>query len=229
MTRQRSARPDPRAHLVEVAGRLFAERGLDAVSVRDITGAARLNVGAVNYYFGSKESLVIEIFETLLTPLQRQRLARLDEIEAEAGDGPLDMETVLRAFIEPTVRLSIGQRGLVKYLPRLMFQAYSVSRPFLNDRLSEQSDYDARRFIAAFARAGLGVSSEEMTLRYFLLIGGILQMTQSFARMRRLSNGELDLTDSDYIVEKLTAFYLKAMLAPEPAQTGPQALSAAHA
>jgi AcrR family transcriptional regulator len=227
--RQKSAKPDARQHILEVATRLFAERGLDAVSVRDITGAAKLNVGAVNYHFGSKESLIIEIFEMLLTPLQQRRLARLDQLDAVAGDRALDMEAVLRAFIEPTVKQSIGQTGLVKYLPRLMFQAYSVSRPFLNDRLSEQSDQDARRFIAAFARAAPGVSSAEMSLRYFLLIGGILQMTQSFARMRRLSGGDLNPADSGRLIDELTAFYLRAMTAPEPAQPAIQEVKTAKA
>src|SRR5262245_31070920 len=93
---------DPKSRILEVAIRLFAERGLDAVSVRDITGAARVNLGAVNYYFGSKEHLIREVFETLLGPLQRRRLALLDQLEAQAGNNPLELELVLRALIEPT-------------------------------------------------------------------------------------------------------------------------------
>src|ERR1044072_6932471 len=91
MSAQESIKSAPRNRIREVAIRLFAERGLHAVSVRDITREARANVGAISYYFGSKEGLICEIFEMLLGPVQRQRIALLDQLEAESGDGPLDL------------------------------------------------------------------------------------------------------------------------------------------
>ena len=44
-------------HLLDVAEILFAQNGFDAVSVREITAAAKCNMGAVNYHFQSKKSL----------------------------------------------------------------------------------------------------------------------------------------------------------------------------
>jgi len=43
--------------ILDAAQKLFAEKGLDATSVRDITTAAECNVAAVNYHFGGKENL----------------------------------------------------------------------------------------------------------------------------------------------------------------------------
>ena len=43
--------------LLEVATRLFAERGYEGVSVRELAEAAEANVAAVSYHFGSKERL----------------------------------------------------------------------------------------------------------------------------------------------------------------------------
>ena len=72
--------------LLAVATDLFVRKGYDAVSVRDITGRARANLGAVTYHFGSKEALFhatidrmggafVERFATLAagrgTPLER--------------------------------------------------------------------------------------------------------------------------------------------------------------
>lgn len=42
---------------------LFAEKGFEAVSVRDITGAAGVNNSMISYYFGGKEGLYEAIFE----------------------------------------------------------------------------------------------------------------------------------------------------------------------
>lgn len=47
-------------HILQVAGQLFAERGYRAVTVREICRRAGVNISAVNYYFGSKETLYLE-------------------------------------------------------------------------------------------------------------------------------------------------------------------------
>jgi AcrR family transcriptional regulator len=49
-----------RERIIDAAGELFAERGFDATTVRDICQAAEANVAAVNYYFGDKQRLYVE-------------------------------------------------------------------------------------------------------------------------------------------------------------------------
>ncbi len=46
-----------RARILETAGEVFAERGFEAATIRDICEAAEVNLAAVNYYFGGKEAL----------------------------------------------------------------------------------------------------------------------------------------------------------------------------
>jgi AcrR family transcriptional regulator len=48
-----------KARVLEAAGRIFADRGYEGATVRDICEAAGANIGAVNYYFGDKKSLYI--------------------------------------------------------------------------------------------------------------------------------------------------------------------------
>ena len=52
-----------RERLLDAAEKLFAQKGYDAVSVREITSAAGSNLAAVNYHFGSKENLYLEVFQ----------------------------------------------------------------------------------------------------------------------------------------------------------------------
>jgi AcrR family transcriptional regulator len=54
--------------LLDAGQRLFAERGYDASSVRDLTAAASANLGAVTYHFGSKEALYHAVLERALVP-----------------------------------------------------------------------------------------------------------------------------------------------------------------
>ncbi len=52
---------ETRARLLDAAGRVFAERGFNGASVRDICKAARANVAAVNYHFGGKAGLYSQV------------------------------------------------------------------------------------------------------------------------------------------------------------------------
>jgi AcrR family transcriptional regulator len=51
---------DTRLQILRAAGPIFAERGYQSTTVREICKAASANVAAVNYYFGDKEGLYLE-------------------------------------------------------------------------------------------------------------------------------------------------------------------------
>ena len=54
---------DKQIQIIETAETLFAERGFDGTSVRDIADVAGVNVAMISYYFGSKEKLMEALFE----------------------------------------------------------------------------------------------------------------------------------------------------------------------
>ena len=56
---------------------LFAQRGFDGASLRQLTAAAGVNLAAVNYHFGSKEKLVEQVFRRRLDALNARRLEAL--------------------------------------------------------------------------------------------------------------------------------------------------------
>ena len=73
---------DTRDRLLDTAERLFAERGVDATSLRHITTEAEANLASVNYHFGSKEALFRQIFARRIGPINEERLRLLDACEA---------------------------------------------------------------------------------------------------------------------------------------------------
>jgi AcrR family transcriptional regulator len=60
---------DRRSELLDIAARLFAERGLRATTVRDIADAAGILSGSLYHHFDSKESMVDEILRGFLDAL----------------------------------------------------------------------------------------------------------------------------------------------------------------
>ena len=58
-----------RERLLAAAERMFAERGFEGVSVREIVAAADANLGAVTYHFGGKDGLFAEVINSKTQPL----------------------------------------------------------------------------------------------------------------------------------------------------------------
>ena len=92
---------DTKEQILDVAERLFADRGFHATPLRDITSEAGVNLASVNYHFGSKEALLAAVLERRLSPVNARRLELLDAIEAAAGTGAPNAEEVIRAFLSP--------------------------------------------------------------------------------------------------------------------------------
>lgn len=66
-----------RERLIAAAMQVFAERGYEAATIREICGRAEANVAAVHYHFGDKHSLYEAIFGTLVETLRARRTAFL--------------------------------------------------------------------------------------------------------------------------------------------------------
>jgi TetR/AcrR family transcriptional regulator len=62
---------DCREALIAVATPLFAEKGFNGVSVREIAGYASVNVSMISYYFGGKEGLYAAVLNEQFTVLKR--------------------------------------------------------------------------------------------------------------------------------------------------------------
>jgi AcrR family transcriptional regulator len=94
-----------REQLLDAAERLFARRGFDATSVREITGAAACNLAAVSYHFGGKRALYRETFRRRLAAVRDERVATIARAMAAPG---ADLESVLtsfaQAFLAPLVQ-----------------------------------------------------------------------------------------------------------------------------
>lgn len=86
-----------RERILDEAERLFADLGYAAVTVRQITQAAQTNVAAVNYHFGGKENLYLEVFRQRWVPRARRIWARLEPLEARSD---CTLEDVVRTIAE---------------------------------------------------------------------------------------------------------------------------------
>ena len=80
--------------LLDAAEKLVVEKGFDLVSVRDVTGAVKANVAAVNYHFGTREGMLDMVVARVLGPLCEARLKALGAREKDAG-----VDEIMNAFV----------------------------------------------------------------------------------------------------------------------------------
>ncbi|MFC0454451.1 TetR/AcrR family transcriptional regulator [Rhodococcus jostii] len=91
-----------RERMILTAERLFGERGIGAVSLREVgTAAGQRNTAAVQYHFGDKDALVAAIFEHRMTGINEERLQMLAAMHAQGQDSSL--RSLLEAFVYPLV------------------------------------------------------------------------------------------------------------------------------
>ena len=99
-----------KSKLIRAAERLFAENGLGAVSVRDITRAAGArNESALHYHFGSKKALIRAVFANRIQEIDSKRLALLAEID-RAGESD-NVVRVMEATIAPMLEACHEEEG----------------------------------------------------------------------------------------------------------------------
>jgi AcrR family transcriptional regulator len=107
----RSSVPDA---LIRAAERLFAERGSDAVSLREIIAeSGATNASAVQYHFGDRRGLVRAILAKHHVEIERRRHELLDAYEAR---GEPDVRALAAALVEPLAAELANDDGGLGYL-----------------------------------------------------------------------------------------------------------------
>lgn len=82
---------DKQIQIIETAETLFAERGFDGTSVRDIADVAGINVAMISYYFGSKEKLMEALFELRVGGVK----SRVESLLKDESLSPLEKVNML--------------------------------------------------------------------------------------------------------------------------------------
>lgn len=129
------APPSTPDRLLDAAEELFAAYGYNGVSVRDIVEAAKANLGAIPYHFGSKENLFKTVILRRAVPLREERAQLLTALRKRRKKPTV--EEVLTALLEPAFRRSrendafrqlLGRASMdpTPEVRRLLAEIYSV-------------------------------------------------------------------------------------------------------
>jgi AcrR family transcriptional regulator len=205
----RENREVTKERILDTAEVLFAQKGYRAVSVREITSAARCNLAAVNYHFGKKENLYLEVFRSRWVP--RATRVRESFRKALAGQDSLSLPEVVRALAQAFVEGPLSDEERLRHsqlMTREMTQptrafelvAQEVIQPFFKefaDKLrSVQTDE---------------VGQEQMLLNIFSIFSMVLYFNFARVAVSRITGRKYDPAFRARLVEQITQFSLKGL------------------
>ena len=139
---------ETRARMKEAAQRLFAERGIDGVSIDQILAAAgQRNKASLHYHFGTKIDLVRELVVDGAMIIDVKRQAIVDAMER---DGKLTVRNIVEALVLPVLDL-YSVTGQATYL-RMIANLQLNNRALLRDALGNTWNTGYRRCTAHMTR-----------------------------------------------------------------------------
>jgi len=199
----RDSAQDSKEKLLVSAEQLFAERGFDGVSVRDITNAAGVNSALLGYYFGGKQGLLSEVYKRHCTPLIQERLRLLKEF-SETPKGPT-LEQVLEAFIRPSLEVTIDKHGRSNFT-RLRAILSGENSALLERMIAKNFDPSSRTFVDVLCKCLPHLTREDVLWRFHFLLGAIYYTGAGLHRVRALSDGRCDPSDPVASAEEMIPF-----------------------
>lgn len=128
---------DARLRLLEAAEEVFARKGFDGATVREICDRAGMNVAAINYHFGDKERLYVEAVRNAHecsmakfgppdwpagTPPER-KLRDFIGLLARAMNGPVRptaLQLMMREMAHPSVAIETVVREYIRPMAHLL-------------------------------------------------------------------------------------------------------------
>jgi AcrR family transcriptional regulator len=173
---RREAGEQTRRRLLEAALKLVAERGEEAVTLRDITSGAQANVAAVSYHFGSVAALCRATMQQAMETLVDEQIDRLRAL----GDNAT-VEQIAGVLAQPVLKIVGCPTSADQAFLRIMARTASDPPCELDDWMTATTSRADAELMPRLRRALPGVPDEELRFRrecvtgilYFLGTGGM--------------------------------------------------------
>ena len=194
--------------ILQEAEALFAERGFYAVTIREITQAARCNLAAVNYHFGNKQNLYMEVFRCLWKPRAKRILARFESVLAQRE---LTLQDIVHAVAEAFIKGPLSDEERLRHFQLMVREMARPTEAFemvIGDVIGP-----FQRKLAELIRPFMAREMGQVAL--LLYIQSIISMVIhfNFARnpVMRITGMEYDAQFKDELVDHVVQFSLSGL------------------
>jgi AcrR family transcriptional regulator len=181
---------DTASRIVSAATRLFAQKGYEGTSVKDICEAADANIAAIHYHFGSKESLYRHIIEQFAS--ERLDFARRTLQSPKNVD---DFKVRLEIFLRQTLEAMIKQKDIIRLIERDVEMSDSRSKKmYLNTLLNHAGKL--LEFFDDARKKGIVAADVKPFSAAGFLMSNIIHQTRNDKMVKKFSG--YSLSDEQY-------------------------------
>lgn len=202
--------------ILDAAELLFSQHSYVDVTFRHIAEQAKVHVSQIVYHFKNKELLLRAVVNRRAGELNEERLRILEAYEQVVGSENMQLEAVIRAFLDPYLKKRIrGDDGWKNYgalVAKIMWD------PLLSSTMSEAYDPVAKRYIAALKASTPTLGDKEAHRGFQFLLACMISAGASNSRVRGLSDGRYSGTDVESIYEVIVPFVVGGFRAIDKAK-----------
>jgi AcrR family transcriptional regulator len=197
-TQQDSPTEDTQARILDAAESLFVEHGYSGTSMRAIAEAAKVNLAATNYHFGSKQGLLAAVFHRRIHPINIRRLLLIKALKD--SDRSLTLRGILDAFFDPLKTSLDTERGPA-LVGRIFGEPDSVTKPILEQEFGEVS----MAYQQALAEVLPDISLEDLRWRFHFMIGAMIQLLRFHAPLGSESTPQSFISGIEHLISFVEA------------------------
>lgn len=204
-------RESTRERILTAAKKIYRQHNFASVRTADITKASGTNIALVNYYFGSKNELFLQVFREACDTVARERVQALDALLAR--DPTPGTEALMRAWMTAVFGQTRAEdtRMLCSHLLGMVLASD------INESIREVFGQDLgrvdARFAAAFHRARPDLSAQAIAWRMLSALGAYSLILGHTQLIELMAHGGPPDEDFD-VQDELLRWLLAAMNAP---------------
>ena len=200
--------PQTKTRILDAAEVLFAQRGFDGVSLRDIAQRAGVQLALSHYHFGSKEDLFRAVVDRRADDHVRSLRDALDTAMRASGERGPPPEAIVRAFLTPILkRWAHGGAGWKNYVQLLARVANQPQTESFQVPVNQHYDNVVRAYVAQIQHSQPGQDPVDMHWGFYFLQTAITHVLLETGVADRQSNGLCQTGDVDQVLDRASRFF----------------------
>jgi len=196
---------DKQIQIIEIAERLFAERGFDGTSVRDIAHEAEVNIAMISYYFGSKEKLMEALLEWRVGEIK----IRVESLIKDDRFTPLEKVNML---IDEHIERAIQKKSFHKIMVSVQVTNKNPSILKAANQVKIRNAKVIAELIKDGQKKGVFKKNIDLILMLNTLVGTVNQNMMNLDYYREF-NSQTEMTDEAFqiIIKKRLSIHIKKL------------------
>jgi AcrR family transcriptional regulator len=197
-----------RGRILDAAERLFALRGFDATTTREIAREADVPLGLMSYHFGTKDDLYAEVIGRRAEQHVADIMAAMAAVKERAAGGEVDLRALVEAFFRPIADKALnggpGWRSYIRVLSRTANESPSHPHVAAFRKIYNPVPLE---FIRLLKERFPHARAENIYWAHYVMTSSIIHMLVQTETLQQLSDGLCRSSDLDTVTEKMALLF----------------------